>query len=196
MQSVGDQRNRFKGRPAVILGAGPSLPGQIKYIPDNAVKIAINERPPLLVECDYVVFYDFNTIPLVGDFKCKKISPFNGWSEFWIDSDVWFNGWSGSAAVWFACYAGCDPVILMGMDCYQGEKEYFTDEKPGPFQSSGGTVPLEKHMKSWGEAFVKCPNPGAIKAFDGPLVEIFGKWEPLSKSQNSEKDLIKKRMTR
>ena len=194
MQSVGDQKDRFKGRPAVILGAGPSLPAQIKHIPENAVKISINERPPLLIDCDYVVFYDFNTIPLVGEINAKKISPFNGYSEFWIDSDVWFNGWSGSAAVWFACYAGCKPVILMGMDLYQGEKEYFTDENPGKFQSSGGTVPLEKHLAAWKDALTRCPNAHVIKAIDGPLVEIFGKWNP--KTENREKDILRKRMTR
>jgi len=194
MQSVRDQKDRFKGRPAVILGAGPSLPGQVKLIPENAVKIAINHRPSLLVDCDYIVFYDFNTLSHLEDCKTKKISPFSGHSEFWIDSDVWFNGWSGSAAVWFACYTGCDPVILMGMDCYQGEREYFTDEGPMPPQSSGRMVPLDMQLKVWADAFERCPNPGVIKAAGGPLVELFGKWGP--KAENREKELMSKMVTR
>ena len=194
MRSVRELRGVHKGRPAVVLGAGPSLPEQLKDMPEGAILISINERPPLLVDCDFIVFFDFNTGPLIENFSGARISPFKNFSDYWLGNDVWFNGFSGSMAIYLACYMGCDPVILMGMDCYQGDKEYFTDKEPGSWKSTGCHSTLAEHLHAWRQAFKNCPNPQVIRAAGGPLVEVFGKWEP--KLEDREKDLIGRMVTR
>lgn len=169
-------KDRHKGRPAVVLGAGPSLPGQLGMIPEGAVKIAVNERPSKLVECDYIVFCDYDTPLLLDGLNGERITPYAGF-DYRVDGSVWFNGSSSHTAAYMACFMGCEPVILMGMDLYQGEKEYFDDGPDTPFRSSGARNSFQNHMKKWKEALTRCPNPQAIKAAGGPLVEIFGKYE-------------------
>ena len=178
MQHFSVLRGRHKGRPAVILGAGPSLPGQIHLIPEGAVRIAVNERPSTLFACDYVVFYDHNTKPLVGDLQGEKISPFKDCADYLLDEEAWFGGFSSTCAAFIACLAGCSPVILMGMDLYQGDREYFDDPQGRKFRSSASRLPLKEHMDMWSVAVERCPDSHVIKAAGGPLVEIFGEYRP------------------
>lgn len=176
-QSFRELKDRHKGRPAVILGAGPSLPGQLGLIPEAAVRISVNERPPKLVRCDYIVFCDTNTVGMVEGLDGEKISPFKS-ADYRLDKEVWFGGLSSStSAAYIACYMGCAPVVLMGMDLYQGAREYFDDLPGTGFRSSASKSSLERHTAMWREALLKCPNPAVIKAAGGPLVEIFGKYE-------------------
>ena len=170
-------RDRHKGRPAVILGAGPSLPGQIHLIPEGAVRIAVNERPSTLFACDYIVFYDDNTEPLVKGYGGEQISPY-GRSDYQVDDSAWFGGSSSHTAVFMACLMGCAPVILMGMDLYQGDREYFDDPQGRKFRSSASRLPLKEHMDMWSVAVERCPDSHVIKAAGGPLVEIFGEYRP------------------
>lgn len=169
-------QDRHKGRPAVVLGAGPSLPGQLSMIPEGAVKIAVNERPSKLVDCDYIVFYDDNTVQLVRGLHGETVSPY-GSSDYQVDDTAWFGGSSSHTAAYIACFMGCEPVILMGMDLYQGDREYFDDPLGRARRASGSSLPEIEHKEMWRHALWRCPNPQAIKAAGGPLVEIFGKYE-------------------
>lgn len=178
MESYAVLKDRHKGRPAVILGAGPSLPGQLHLIPEGAVKFAINERPSTLLRCDYIVFYDDNTMPLVEGFPEPKVSPFKKMADYLLDNTAWMGGSSSTVATFVACLAGCSPVVLMGMDLYQGDREYFDDPPGRKFRSSASSRPLKGHMDMWQQALGMCPNSGVIKAAGGPLVEIFGQYQP------------------
>lgn len=70
---------------------------------------------------------------------------------------------------------GCNPVILCGMDCYQGENKYFhpyNDDVPS-FH-----YPLDFHLRPWKEdARHLCPHPERLKAMSGPLMNVFGSYE-------------------
>lgn len=178
-KSFRELKDRYRGRPGVILGAGPSLPGQIGLIPEGAVLFAVNERPSKLLRCDYIVFYDDNTVGMAAPLDGEKVSPY-GSSDYQLDDTVWFGGSSSTTAAYIALYAGCSPVVLMGMDLYQGMSEYFDDPPGRKFRSTASQVPLERHMNMWREALWRCPNPSVIKAAGGPLVEIFGKYEAVA----------------
>jgi hypothetical protein len=122
---------------------------------------------------------DFSAYPELGQalksFKGQRVSPF-------ADSDVqlprgewWDGGFSSTLATWFALWKGFDPVILCGMDCYQGAEKY-CHPRPGFYHPVFDT-PLENHLRAWRLAFKKCPHPERIRAMSGPLAQVFGAYE-------------------
>jgi hypothetical protein len=75
----------------------------------------------------------------------------------------------------------CNPVILCGMDCYQGEVMYC---HPRPdFHHPVFDAPLEAHLERWRQAFSACPHPERIRAASGPLVDVFGAFESIIESK-------------
>jgi hypothetical protein len=93
-----------------------------------------------------------------------------------FDVEVWTGFYSSNTAAWFALWLGCDPVILCGMDCYQGEQVYCH-----PYTGDAPTFhyPLEHHLRPWVEdARNLCPNPKRLRAVSGPLVQVFGQYQP------------------
>ena len=161
-----------------MLGSGSTLPEDLKRIPEDAVKVSINIRPLSLLECDYVVFFDHHCLMVDGQLietKAEIIAPFKEFSDYIIEDHVWFKERSATTACYLACYMGCDPVILMGMDCYTGEKRYFDDSEDPNIDAWAG---LTDHTRValfsvWGEAKAKCPNSEVIRSIGMPLNQIF-----------------------
>lgn len=135
---TGDRMNRLRGvhqgRPALIVAAGPSAPNDIaRCITPGSVIIAVNYHAYYLFDeaaIDYAVFMDaphtsavpyarwvldhphrISTCPEHSDYDLRNIP-------------IWHSGWSSGLAAWSACWMGCDPVILCGMDCF-GSGRYF-----------------------------------------------------------------------
>lgn len=167
-------------RAAAILGGGPSLPGDLEKLPNGCVLIAVNDHALHFCQPDYLVHLDKRTdkypelARALKNFRGQIVSPFDD-SHVTLPKGWWDGGFSSTLATWFACWKGYDPVILCGMDCYQGEKKY-CHPRPG-FYHPVFDYPLENHLRSWRQAFKHCPTPERIRAMSGPLVEIFGQYE-------------------
>lgn len=166
-------------RAAAVLGGGPSLGSDISKLPDDCLLIGVNDHalhvctPHVLVHMDN----DFEKYPALGaaleQFDGEVVSPFEN-SHVRLPKGWWDGGFSSTLATWLACSRGYEPVILCGMDCYQGEVKY-CHERPD-FYHPVFDFPLENHLRAWRLAFRKCPNPGVIRAMSGPLVEVFGQY--------------------
>ncbi len=88
--------------------------------------------------------------------------------------EVWTGFYSSNTAAWFACWMGCDPVILCGMDLYQGERAYFHEYEDKPQFH----YPLEHHLQPWiEEAKSRLPGWERVRAMSGPLVNVFGAYQ-------------------
>lgn len=163
---------------AAILGGGPSLPDDIKKLPKGCALIAVNDHALHFCQPEYLVHMDnnFDEFPALGEtirnFNGLIVSPFAD-SNFVLPKGQWWDGgFSSTLATWFACWLEFSPVILCGMDCYQGPVKYC---RPRPdFYHPVFDFPLENHLRAWRQAFRKCPNPGRIRAMSGPLVDVFG----------------------
>ena len=102
-----------------------------------------------------------------------RVSP-NYETDIKFDMNVWTGFYSSNTATWFACWMGCDPVILCGMDLYQGDRAYFHKYEDKPQFH----LPLDHHLQPWVEdARNLLPHPERVKAMSGPLVNIFGAYE-------------------
>jgi uncharacterized Rossmann fold enzyme len=182
MEPITDYKDKYKGRPAAVLGGGPSLPDNLKQLPSDTVLIAVNNHALHFCQPEFMVFMD---IPNAQEFPelAHAIETFSGTliSQTPL-SDVniklekyWDGGFTSTLATWFGIYLGCDPVILCGMDCYQGEVKY---AHPRPdFYHPSMDAPLKDHLNAWRPALEHCPHPERIKAMSGPLVEIFGAYQ-------------------
>ena len=166
---------------AAILGGGPSLPEDLKRLPKDCVLISVNDHALYFCEPEYLVHMDndFESAPELGralkTFAGTIVSPFENSGVKLPKGEWWDGGFSSTLATWFALWKGFDPVILCGMDCYQGPVKYC---HPRPdFYHPVLDFPLENHIRAWRPALTRCPKPERIKAMSGPLVELFGQYK-------------------
>jgi hypothetical protein len=167
-------------RAAAILGGGPSLVDDLKRLPNGCVLISVNDHALYHCAPDYLVHMDndFEKYTELGDaikqFHGQIVSPFSN-SDVKLPKGWWDGGFTSTLATWFALWKGFDPVILCGMDCYQGEVKY-CHSRPD-FYHPVFDYPLENHLRAWRLAFKHCPTPERIRAMSGPLIQVFGAYE-------------------
>jgi hypothetical protein len=178
-EKMSDYRDRFMGRPAAVLGGGPSLPDDLKRLPPGCLLIAVNYHAQYLVKPDFMVYNDHlesldqQTRQAILEGDVIRVSS-NPDSDIKFDMDVWTGFYSSNTATWFALWMGCDPVILCGMDLYQGERAYFHEYEDQPQFHQ----PLEHHLQPWIEdAKNMLPGWQRVRAMSGPLIDIFGQYK-------------------
>lgn len=173
-------RDRYPGRPAAVLGGGPSLPADMQRLPPGCLLIAVNHHAAYLCQPDYIVYNDHPDVwpedmrELIERGAVTRVSP-EPTSDVDFDVEVWTGFFSSNTAAWFALWLGCDPVILCGMDCYQGERVYFHEyEHDCPVFH----MPLDHHLAPWLEDGRKLlPHVERLRAMSGPLTNVFGAYK-------------------
>lgn len=182
---MSDYRDLYRGRAAAVLGGGPSLPGDLARIPEGAVLIAVNYHALKLVQPDFMVFNDdpgedprllaaVEVIQRGGFGRPVLVSPGN-YSDLRFDVEVWTGFLSSNTAAWLGLWMGCEPVILCGMDCYQGERVYFHDYE---HDCPAFHYPLEHYTRPWTEeGRHKLPNGERLRAMSGPMGRIYPLYE-------------------
>jgi hypothetical protein len=175
-QLMSAYRDQYKGRPAAVLGGGPSLPADLARVPDGAVIIAVNYHA-FYASCNpqFMVYNDApdgdpRLLAFVQKTKAVRVSP-DPTSDIAFDVPVWTGHYSSNTAAWFALWMGCDPVILCGMDCYQGERVYF---HPYDHDCPAFHYPLDDQLRPWIEDGRKLlPNVERVRVMSGPLTRVF-----------------------
>ncbi len=177
-QYLSDLKDRFRGRPAAVLGGGPSLPEDIKYLPESTVLIAVNYHAFYYhLNPMFMVYNDApETNPLqvqaVKEHKAIHVSPHETTDVIFDVPTVWTGFFSSNTATWLALWMGCDPVILCGMDCYQGPVKHCP---PSTYHSPMFEYPADFYVRPWIEEGLHClPNVERVKVMSGPLIEVFG----------------------
>ena len=139
-----------------------SLMRDMKKIPEDAVLIAVNHhgleyRSVQITPSSWTIV--ISTPRGLGTDPCATAGLLvSRQPESDVDlggSDWWQARFSGQLACWFACWIGCDPVILCGMNLYRNEPPTIEEVKNLAYQA-----PLEEHLKEWRYAFKNCPTPG------------------------------------
>ena len=176
---ISEYKDRYAGRPAAILGGGPSLPRDLQKLPKDCILIAVNYHALYHCEPHFMVYNDQpESDPILLDAvrstKAIRVSP-DPTSDVKFDAQVWTGFYSSNTAAWFGLWMGCDPVILCGMDLYQGDVIYC---HPYSHDVPVFHYPLEHHLRPWVEdARNSCPHPERLAAMSGPLVSVFGQYE-------------------
>lgn len=151
-------KNQWKGLPAIVVGAGPSLEQSaplLKTVGDRALILAggtaaslLGIKPHFVGAVDkYKALTSFPDVPLLTQLRAHP----DGWAVhpqrivFPDSSSRWLNGilgveepfdsgWTvGNFLVAVALWAGCDPIVLVGMDF-----SYTSEIKKGLVQTEAG----------------------------------------------------------
>jgi len=161
---------RYAGRAGVAMGGGESLPEQVARCPDDAIYVSANQHGALLRAVDFIVSIDGNEAdvrphgaPVIG----RRV-----WCDYRIQDWQDFH-YCGPTAAWVLRVLGCHPVILAGMDCYQGGT-YHHDPAA---RSTGRLVSREEHVQHW-RNLVPHMLGTAVRSCGGPTAEIFPLWDP------------------
>ena len=171
-------KDRYAGRPAAVLGGGPSLPADMARLPKGCLLIAVNHHAFQLCRPHFMVYNDQPGVDVTSQglreeviaHRAVLVSP-EPTSDIEFDVDVWTGFYSSNTATWFALWLGCDPVLLCGMDLYQGEQKYFHEYNHDVpcFHYS-----LEHHLRPWQEeGRFRLPPVGRVRAMSGPLGNVF-----------------------
>jgi hypothetical protein len=172
-------QNKFTGRPAAVLGGGPSLDADLARLPNDCIYIAVNyhgfyHTPPGTI--DFMIYNDDpETNPLqvkaVQEHQAVHVSP-HSTTDVIFDVPVWTGFFSSNTAAWFALFLGCEPVILCGMDCYQGPIKHCP---PTDYHVPQYDFPLDFFIRPWVEECKNLvPHPERLRVMSGPLVPLFG----------------------
>lgn len=175
---LSDLRNRWIGRPAAVLGGGPSLPGNLARVPDDALLIAVNYHAFYHCTPDYMVYLD-DPLPepeMMKVIRYKNVIKVCPESEYGgdvrMDVPYWRGNVSSTTATWLACWLGCDPVLLCGMDLYRGKQKHC--HPPHKEAPPAWSYPLDDHLRPWvEEAWAKLPHPQRVRVMSGPLTRVF-----------------------
>lgn len=176
---LSELKDKHAGQTAAVLGGGPSLPSDIARLPKDCLLIAVNYHAFTYCTPTYMVYNDApETNPLqvqaVREHKSIHVSPApEPTSDVIFDvPDVWTGFFSSNTAAWLALWMGCDPVILCGMDCYQGPVKHCP---PSTYHSPMFDFPLDFYTRPWVEdCRNSVPRPESLVAMSGPLVNVFG----------------------
>lgn len=171
---LGQLVQRELDRPAMILGGGGSLPAALDRAPDGAVFFSVNEHGCMLVECDYAVYLDGAVGPRLREFDVVRISQHRNDTEYRL-IEFTNPGNSSILAAWVAYMLGCNPIVLCGMDCYVGATYWHS---PGA-DSPGKHITTDAHLARWRKHAAGMLAPANVRAMAGPLVDIFGQYDPL-----------------
>ena len=180
-EKMSEWKDRFAGRPAAVLGGGPSLPSDMARLPQDCVLIAVNYHAFYFCKPDFMVYNDQPEndpmmVEAVRKHEAVLVSS-EPTSDILFDVPVWTGFFSSNTATWFGCWLGCSPVLLCGMDCYQGEVKYC---HPCDHDAEIHNYPLEFHLRPWIEsAKALCTHAERIRAVSGPLASVFGLFQPL-----------------
>jgi hypothetical protein len=153
------------GRAAVIMGGGPSLATHLEQAPADALYLSVNDhglrllkdRPALSRRCSYVVCADRIEERVRRDIGMRDLPPpaRDGapWDVPVISRHPW-GDWrltympgpsSSMAAAWCARLMGCAPIILMGMDLWEGATYHDAPKA----RSSGRAATPVQHLQRW-----------------------------------------------
>jgi len=174
---LSEMQNKYAGKPAAVLGGGPSLPDDMKKLSKDFLLIAVNYHAFYYCEPTFMVYNDrpeTNTLQVkaVEEHKAIHVSPEPSTDVIFDVPNVWTGFFSSNTATWFALWLGCSPVVLCGMDCYQGEIKHCP---PSDYHSEMFDLPLDFYTRPWTEEGLKLlPNVERVSAMSGPLVNVFG----------------------
>lgn len=163
-RSIEELRGKHAGETFIILGGGETLAEEMRFAP-KAIRISANEHGCLWGPCDYIVAMD-DIAAKVRRFGVPVIGQHPSTVDYLMQPVPGVN-WSGAHAVQAAAILGASQVLLAGMTLYHS--------RPGEI-SRPGVPPFAEQIRCW--EVVRTSVPVGIRALGGPLVWMFGHYDP------------------
>lgn len=172
---MSDLIHKHKYHPAIVIGGAPSWPVEHQRVQQSLrfeqlpIVLSANDHGAKKVPCNYIVCCDELEARL-RPFGLPIISKFT-WADYRIFDLPLPN--SALMASWAAWIMGCAPIVIVGVECFQG-KTYLDDPD---LKTSGHTLPLKEHLKRW-ERLKQYAPQGQFRPVSGPLLQVFPAYNP------------------
>jgi hypothetical protein len=158
---------RHRGRVAVVIGGAPSRLTEIAQCPEDAVYLSAKDHGCKQRRCDYIASLE-NVEARLRPYGVPIISR-RPWADIRVDEKRLPN--SAALGAWWLWTQGCVPIIIIGVECYQGGT-YADNPKA---KSAGRTRPLAWHLEIWSRLKTVAPG-GDFRTVGGPLLALFPRW--------------------
>lgn len=186
---INDLLRQYYGKPALVIGGGPSARADLPKLTDSGFKPAVvlsaNEHG--LYQGHYKVDFLVNVDRLHCARKvCMEtyLRQFNtpiinahSWADYRLP-DWKMSANSGIVAVAVGCLLGCWPVVVVGVDLFMIGRQYFHDsdtERKAPRPRSAPPTHMAKirtnEMRRWANNY-------PIRPTSGPLTQYFSEYDP------------------
>lgn len=154
-----------RGRPAVVIGGGPSAPEDLARLgreERGAIYVSANDHGYRLRACEFACCVD------EIEERMRAAPAIIVSQKAWADVrplDFPRNN-SGRLAAWLSRLLGCAPIYLAGMDCYGGATYFHAPDA----ESCGKLQPVRQHVAEWATFFSNWP--ADYRAISGPLTAL------------------------
>jgi len=126
-------KKKHQGQTCAILGGGPSLPKDIRRLPDVDVIFGVNQHS-MILDLDYLVFIDTKLWSTVQDqpttFITRIMPEDSEDKDFICVRQMQNHNYSGALAIWSADYMSFDKVYCCGMDQYDDTEKLWWWQGP------------------------------------------------------------------
>ncbi len=147
--------------PVVVIGGGPTLLEDLKKIPGECFKIAVNHHCNGILEPDLAFTSHADHIPNM-DYECEIVGPRGADYLYNLPKLQGCYSMSGYKAAMIALMMTDKEVYIVGIDCYSGDKDYLDREgKHGGYEE-------DLCMKGWVE--IDKLHPGRLVFFSDILI--------------------------
>jgi len=172
----------YGGRPIAVMGGAPCLPDDVERVSScNPIWISANEHGAKLQPVDYIFAVDFmhqREARLMSDvlapYETPVISRWGQYASYMIPAGLpKVEGNAGLQAIYYAFLMGAWPVIVTGIELYQGGT-YYHDERAA---SSGH----DKTADFWAQrldALASVVPETHIRVASGPLTRYWKQYDP------------------
>jgi hypothetical protein len=172
----------FEGRPALVVGGGPSAPAEYSFatawLPRPLIVSANGHAAKLGAYPDFIVCKDHRHTE-TGELMEGLLRPIGApivSRHYWADYRL--TGWpiqgnSGLMALGFAVMLGCRPVIPVGFDCYQNGTYFHAPDAKNVSVGLRETI-WDSRMKRLAGRLEGAP----IRPLAGPLSRVFPRFDP------------------
>ena len=156
--------HRHLDRAAVIIGGAPSRLTDILDCPKDAIFISANDHGCRQQVCNYICACEDLGERLIS-WKIPVISglPIADYRVFDLPLPN-----SAALGAWAAWIMGCVPIVIVGVECYQGGT-YPHDLK---VRTSGHSLNLQEHLHRWSRLGQLAPG-GSSERFRAPFSRSF-----------------------
>ncbi len=187
-----DLFDRWAGQPILVIGGGPSAGTDLPKLAASGIKpacvISANEHGgkqkyfpvDLAVNCDKThLLRKVSMESVIRELGVPAINR-HSWADYRL-LDWTFCGNSGLTAIAVACALGGNPVIVTGIDMWQGGRRYFHDKGHKPEKDLKVRAAVTRHDLSRLQPLREFARGANVRPMSGPLTKVFPTFNPAEK---------------
>lgn len=179
--------NRWEGKPALVIGGGPSVLRDLPKLSHDNISLVISANEHGFKQDKFKVdlvtnvdkMHCLHKIPMEKILRPYGVPIVNrhSWADYRLP-DWHFSGNTGMTAIALAALLGANPVIVTGIDMWYGGRIYFHDKGAKPTKDKRVRESVRRRDKMRVKPLVQFCVGARVQPMSGVLLEWFNPYEP------------------